>query len=79
MSGPSFPFTPGSAREIGDPAKEAERLAEARKAAGAVAVPASDFAVLVALARRGAGELAPLPDGVTMGEAVRVLERYVAR
>lgn len=75
---PGFPFGPGSAREV-DPAREAERLAEARGAAGAVMIPCRDLAVLVALARRGAGELAALPDGVTMGEAVRVLERYASR
>lgn len=72
-----FPFTPGSARQVPDPAAEAGRLAEARKAARPVTVPAGDFAVLLALARRGAGELPLLPDGMMMSEAVRVLERYV--
>ena len=75
---PGFPFTPSSARQVRDPAAEAERLAGARKAAETVTVSRGDFAVLVALARRGAGELAGLPDGVTMGEAVRLLERYAA-
>lgn len=74
-----FPFGPGSARKISDPAREAERLAAALKPEPAVTVPARDLAVLVALARRGAGELAELPEGVTTGEAVRLLERYVTR
>lgn len=71
----SFPFTPGSARQV-DPAAEAERLAEVCKAAGSVMVPRRDFEVLLLLARRGAGELAEIPDGMMMSEAVRVLERY---
>ena len=70
-----FPFTPGSARQV-DPAAEAERLAEVCKAAGAVMIPRRDFAVLVTLARIGAGELAALPGDMMMSEAVRVLERY---
>lgn len=73
---PGLPFGPGSARAVGDPAAEAEKIAEARKAAEAVTIPLADFAVLMWLARRGAGYLAALPDGVTMGEAHAVLERY---
>lgn len=45
-----FPFTPGSAREISDPAKAAESLAEARKAAEAVTVRRSDLDALLAVA-----------------------------
>jgi hypothetical protein len=77
-----FPFSPGSAREVRDPAAEAERLAEARKTAGMVAVPVRDLAVLVALTSVGGahfadGDVADLPGGLTIDEAVAVLERYV--
>lgn len=71
----SFPFGPGSARRV-DPAEEAARLAEARKAAEAVTVPRRDLAVLVALARRATGSPAAFPDGVSADEALAVLERY---
>jgi hypothetical protein len=73
---PGFPFTPGSARVVGDPAAEAEKIAEARKAAEAVTIPLTDFAVLMWLARRGAGYLEMPPDGVMMSGAHAVLERY---
>lgn len=45
-----FPFTPGSAREIPDPAKAAESLAEARKAAEVITVRRSDLDALLAVA-----------------------------
>lgn len=82
--GPDFPFTPGSAREVPDPAAEAERLAEERKAGGMVAVPVRDLAILVALASIGAagfadGDAGELPKGVTIDGATAVLERYVNR
>lgn len=76
--GPGFPFTPGSAREVPDPAAEAEKLADARKAATLVTVPARDLAILVALATIGVtGYTAGLPEGVTIDDATAVLERYV--
>lgn len=74
----SFPFTPGFACTV-DPEAAARQLAEVCKAAGAVMVPRRDLEVLLLLARRGAGELPLLPDGMMMSEAVRVLERYAAR
>lgn len=83
LTGPAFPFGPGTAREVRDPAAEAARLARAHAASGTVTVPRRDFAVLVALASLGAahyaeGDAGQLPEGVSVNEAAAVLGRYAA-
>jgi hypothetical protein len=83
LTDPGFPFTPGSARNVRDPAAEAERLAEARKAAETVLVRRADLDVLLALAslciaafRDGT---VTLPDGTWMRDAEEVLARHGQR
>lgn len=66
-----FPFTPGSARAVADPAKEAERLAEARKAAEVVPVRRGDLAALLAAAGLFMEALSEPPE-----ELRRIVERY---
>ena len=70
--GPDFPFTPGSAREVLDPAAEAEKLAGARKAAEVVPVRRGDLAALLAAARLYMAALAEPPEDLK-----RIVERYV--
>jgi hypothetical protein len=79
-----FPFGPGSAREVRDPAAEAERLAEARKAAEAVTVPRADFEVLLAVATLYVGafaddEMMTLPEKMRLQEVEEVLKRHGKR
>jgi hypothetical protein len=80
---PGFPFGPGSARTVRDPAAEAEGLAEARKAAEAVTIRRADLDVLLALAMLCVaafrGGAVTLPDGVALRDAEEVLARHGER
>jgi len=80
---PGFPFGPGSAREVRDPAAEAERLAEARKAAEVVTIRRDDLDVLLALAMLCVaafqGGAVTLPDGLGLRDAEEVIGRHGRR
>ena len=81
---PGFPFGPGSARAIRDPAAEAERLAEARKAAEVVTIPRADFDALLAvatvyLAAFRDEEPMTLPERMRLKEVEEVVARHGRR
>ena len=79
-----FPFTPGSARQVPDPAAEAGRLAAERKAAETVTVSRADFEALLAVATLYAAAFAPdetmtLPELMRLQEVEEILERHGKR
>ena len=80
LTDPGFPFDPGSARNVRDPAAEAERLAGARKAAEAVTIRRADLDVLLALAALCVaafqGGAVRLPDGLYLRDAEEVIARH---
>jgi hypothetical protein len=79
---PGFPFSPGSARQV-DPAAEAERLTEARKAAETVLIRRADLDVLLALASLCVAAFkdgtVTLPDGAYLRGAEEALARHGQR